>query len=323
MSKINNQKILKDMEQQKQYTSNSDNTFINNQVIRSISKIIKSEKTQDGEGVTLNRSFPNNYISEFDPFLLLDEMGPMYIKPGMQKGFPNHPHRGFETVTYLLEGKFEHKDSQGHAGTISAGDVQWMTAGSGVIHSEMPEKEFSKNGGKLHGFQLWVNIPKNNKMMKPRYQEIPQSKIPTGTTKDGNVTVKVIAGESLGAKAVIDTITPIMYLHFKLKPGSRIVQPVSEDYSVFAYVIKGKGIFEQRSNDKVNQIIDKGNLVIFDKDGKQVYVRSVEDSKDPLELLLIGGIALGEPIARYGPFVMNTQQEIYQALEDYRCGRLG
>jgi len=323
MSKINNQKILKDMEQQKQYTSNSDNTFINNQVIRSISKIIKSEKTQDGEGVTLNRSFPNNYISEFDPFLLLDEMGPMDIKPGMQKGFPNHPHRGFETVTYLLEGKFEHKDSQGHAGTISAGDVQWMTAGSGVIHSEMPEKEFSKNGGKLHGFQLWVNIPKNNKMMKPRYQEIPQSKIPTGTTKDGNVTVKVIAGESLGAKAVIDTITPIMYLHFKLEPGSRIVQPVSEDYSVFAYVIKGKGIFEQRSNDKVNRIIDKGNMVIFDKDGKQVYVRSVEDSKDPLELLLIGGIALGEPIARYGPFVMNTQQEIYQALEDYRSGRLG
>jgi len=218
MSKINNQKIIKNMELQKE-----DNNFINNKSTRSVLRIVKSETTQDGEGVTLNRSFPNNYISEFDPFLLLDEMGPMDIKPGKQKGFPDHPHRGFETVTYLLEGKFEHKDSQGHAGIISAGDVQWMTAGSGVIHSEMPEKEFSKNGGKLHGFQLWVNLPKSNKMMKPRYQEISQSKIPIGTTKDGNVAVKVIAGESLGAKAVIDTITPIIYLHFKLELGARII----------------------------------------------------------------------------------------------------
>ncbi|MGZ8887363.1 MAG: pirin family protein, partial [Nitrososphaeraceae archaeon] len=221
-------------------TLDADNS-VNNKSIRSVLRTIKSETTQDGEGVTLNRSFPNKFISEFDPFLLLDEMGPVDIKPGKQKGFPDHPHRGFETVTYLLEGKFEHKDSQGHAGIINCGDVQWMTAGSGVIHSEMPEKEFSKNGGKLHGFQLWVNLPKSNKMMKPQYQEIPQSKIPTGTTKDGNLTVKVIAGESLGAKAVIDTITPIMYLHFKLEPGARIIQPVPKEYNLFAYVIKGKG----------------------------------------------------------------------------------
>ncbi|MGZ5500980.1 MAG: pirin family protein, partial [Nitrososphaeraceae archaeon] len=240
-------------------TLDADNS-VNNKSIRSVLRTIKSETTQDGEGVTLNRSFPNKFISEFDPFLLLDEMGPVDIKPGKQKGFPDHPHRGFETVTYLLEGKFEHKDSQGHAGTISAGDVRWMTAGSGVIHSEMPEKEFSKNGGRLHGFQLWVNLPKSNKMMKPQYQEIPQSKIPTGTTKDGNLTVKVIAGESLGAKAVIDTITPIMYLHFKLEPGARIIQPVPKEYNLFAYVIKGKGVFEQSNN---NKTAEKGNLVIF------------------------------------------------------------
>ena len=317
MSKINNQKIIKDMEQQKE-----DNNFMNNKSIRSVLQIIKSETTQDGEGVTLNRSFPNSYISEFDPFLLLDEMGPMDVKPGKQKGFPDHPHRGFETVTYLLNGKFEHKDSQDHAGTISAGDVQWMTAGSGVIHSEMPEKEFSKNGGKLHGFQLWVNLPKSNKMMKPRYQEIPQSKIPSGTTKEsGNVSVKVIAGESLGAKAVINTITPIMYLHFKLEPGARITQPVPEEYNAFAYVIKGKALFEQSNNS--NKIIERENLVIFDKDGKEVYIQAAKESKDLLELLLIGGIPLREPIARYGPFVMNTQQEIYQAIEDYRGGKLG
>ena len=319
MSKVNSQNIIKDMEQQA-VTLDSDNS-VNNKSIRSVLRIIKSETTQDGEGVILNRSFPNRFISEFDPFLLLDEIGPTDIKPGKQKGFPNHPHRGFETVTYLLEGKFEHKDSQGHIGTISAGDVQWMTAGSGVIHSEMPEKEFSKNGGKLHGFQLWVNLPKSNKMMKPRYQEISQSKIPTGTTENGNVTVKVIAGESLGAKAVIDTITPIMYLHFKLEPGSRIIQPIPEKYNVFAYVIKGKGVFQQNTNN--NRIVEKGNLVIFEKDGKAVYIQTIEDSQMPLELLLIGGIPLREPIARYGPFVMNTQKEIYQAIEDYRNGKLG
>ncbi|HZL22874.1 MAG TPA: pirin family protein [Nitrososphaeraceae archaeon] len=317
MSKINNTKTIKDMKRQKAIPLDSDNSY--NNFIRSVSKIIKSEATQDGEGVTLNRSFPNQYISEFDPFLLLDEIGPINIKPGKQKGFPDHPHRGFETVTYLLEGKFEHKDSQGHAGIINSGDVQWMTAGSGVIHSEMPEKEFSKNGGKLHGFQLWVNLPKSSKLMKPRYQEILQSKIPIGTTKDDNITVKVIAGESLGAKAIINTITPIMYLHFKLEPGSRIVQPVPKEYNVFAYVIQGKGVFEPSYSNKV----ERGNLVIFDTDGNEVYIRAAEDSKIRFEVLLIGGVPLLEPITRYGPFVMNTQQEIYQAIEDYRNGKFG
>ena len=322
MSKINNTKTIKDMKRQKAIPLESDNSY--NNFIRSVSKIIKSEATQDGEGVTLNRSFPNQYISEFDPFLLLDEIGPINIKPGKQNGFPDHPHRGFETVTYLLEGKFEHKDSQGHAGIINSGDVQWMTAGSGVIHSEMPEKEFSKYGGKLHGFQLWINLPKSNKMMKPRYQEIPQSKIPTGTSENGNVIVKLIAGEALGSKAVIDTITPIMYMHFKLESGSSIVQPIPKEYNVFAYVIKGKGIFERsNNNNNNNKIIERGNLVIFDKDGKEVYIKATEDSKIPLEVLLIGGIPIRESIARYGPFVMNTQQEIYQAIEDYRNGKLG
>lgn len=305
------------MKRQKAIPLESDNSY--NNFIRSVSKIIKSEVTQDGEGVTLNRSFPNQYISEFDPFLLLDEIGPINIKPGKQKGFPDHPHRGFETVTYLLEGKFEHKDSQGHAGIINSGDVQWMTAGSGVIHSEMPEKEFSKNGGKLHGFQLWVNLPKSSKMMKPRYQEILQSKIPTGTTKDDNITVKVIAGESLGAKAIINTIIPIMYLHFKLEPGFRIVQPIPKEYNVFAYVIQGKGVFDPSDSNKV----ERGNLVIFDTDGNEVYIQAVEDSKIPFEVLLIGGVPIREPITRYGPFVMNTQQEIYKAIEDYRNGKFG
>src|SRR5918993_2195893 len=220
MSKFNNKKIIKEMEQEA--VPLDKDSPVNNKSIRSILRIVKSETTQDGEGVALNRSFPNNFVSEFDPFLLLDEMGPMDIKPGKQKGFPDHPHRGFETVTYLLEGKFEHKDSQGHAGTISAGDVQWMTAGSGVIHSEMPEKEFSKNGGRLHGFQLWVNLRKTDKWIKPDYQDVPSTRIPQVSTPDGKVSARVIAGNYLDAKAVINTITPIMYLHFKLEPGVRI-----------------------------------------------------------------------------------------------------
>jgi quercetin 2,3-dioxygenase len=314
MTKITREEIIEYPEQKK-----VSNDYMYNTSTRSVLHVIRSESTQDGEGVRLNRSFPNNYVSEIDPFLLLDEMGPMDIRPGGQKGFPNHPHRGFETVTYLIEGKFEHEDSHGHAGTISAGDIQWMTAGSGVIHSEMPEKEFSRNGGRLHGFQLWVNLPKGNKMMEPRYQDIPSSKIPTVTTKDGKITVKIIAGESLGAKAVINTITPIMYLHFKLKPDARITQPVPKEFNTFTYVFRGEGLFGQRNN----KIVERGNLVVFDNDGKDVYIQSTNASKEPFELLLIGGVPLREPIARYGPFVMNTQQEIVQAIEDYRNGRLG
>jgi len=328
MSEIKYTKIIKDIkpeqknEHEQTRSSNSDNLNTHHSSIRSVSRIIKSETTNDGEDVKLNRSFPNNVISEFDPFLLLDEIGPIDTQPGKQKGFPDHPHRGFETVTYLLEGKFEHKDSQGHTGVINGGDVQWMTAGSGLIHSEMPEKEFSKNGGKLHGFQLWINLPKKNKMMKPRYQEIPQTKIPVVSTENGNIYVKVIAGESLGAKAVIDTITPIIYLHLKLEPGSNILQPVPQNYNVFAYIFRGTAEFDH-SNDGGNTIFGKGNLVIFNKDGKDVYIHASNVSKDSLELLLIGGIPLNEPVARYGPFVMNTQQEIYQAIDDYRNGKLG
>lgn len=290
-----------------------------NEPIRSVSRIIKSEATSDGEGVKLNRSFPNRFISELDPFLLLDEMGPTEIKPGNGKGFPHHPHRGFETVTYLLDGRFQHEDSQGHRGIINAGDVQWMTAGSGVIHSELPEKEFAKKGGKLHGFQLWVNLPKSDKMMKPRYQEISRLKIPTIRTKDGKVIVKIIAGESLGAKAVIDTIIPIIYLHFRLEPGSQMKQAVPTEFNAFAYIIKGNAIFTKTGNN----IIKEGHLVIFENDGNEVYFQAGTESKEPLELLLIGGRPLREPVVRYGPFVMNTQQEIFQAIEDYRNGKIG
>jgi redox-sensitive bicupin YhaK (pirin superfamily) len=277
---------------------------------RSVNRIIDSKETMEGEGLLVHRSFPNGALSQLDPFLLLDEMGPGDLAPGGVGGVPDHPHRGFETITYLLEGAFQHRDSSGRSGRIGAGDVQWMTTGSGVVHSEMPEKEFARAGGRLHGFQLWVNLPRRDKMMQPRYQEVPAEKIPVA--QKGGVTVRVIAGESLGAKAVIDTRTPIMYLHFTLKAGTKVSQPVPPGYNVFAYIVEGDGTFGGREG-------KRGQMAVFAKDGDAVSIEARSD----MSLLLIGGLPLGELVARYGPFVMNTQDEIYQAIEDYRAGRMG
>src|ERR1700704_64321 len=204
---------------------------------RTVAGIVNSIETLEGGGFLVRRPFPKASFSEFDPFLLLDEMGPIERAPGEAKGAPDHPHRGFETVTYLLSGDMEHKDSRGHAGRLRAGDVQWMTAGAGVIHAEMPSREFARDGGRMHGFQLWVNLPQRDKMMNPRYQEIPNSQIPKATSADGLVKVSVIAGEAMGETAVIETRTPMIYLHYKIKPGGAATQQVPRDYNTFAYVV--------------------------------------------------------------------------------------
>jgi hypothetical protein len=280
--------------------------------------VVTGVETLEGEGFLVRRPFPTYALQDFDPFLLLDEMGPKDLAPGEAKGASDHPHRGFETVTYMLAGRMEHKDSQGHAGKLTPGDVQWMTAGAGVIHSEMPEREFARGGGRLHGFQLWVNLPRRDKMMRPRYQEIPAGKIPSARTDDGLVSVKVIAGEALGARAAIETRTPITYLHFTLRPGGRVTQPVPAGYNAFAYVFEGEGRFGEEG-----ERATRGQMVMFARDGDAVTIENGDDAGAPLGLLLIAGAPLGEPVARYGPFVMNTQEEIYQAVEDYRSGRMG
>lgn len=285
---------------------------------RKISQIIDAKTTTEGEGFTVHRVFPNQGLREFDPFLLLDEMGPIDLSPGQAKGAPDHPHRGFETVTYVIEGAFEHKDSQGNKGKLFSGDVQWMTAGSGVIHSEMPEEEFTKNGGRLHGFQLWVNLPKKDKMIKPRYQDISSKKIPIVLSEDEKVTIKIIAGQSMGKNAMIDTKIPILYLHLSMKPGSKFVQEIPSDYNAFVYVARGKGLFGEEK-----KIAKKEQAVFFERDGSEIIVFSPDDSEDPLEILLFGGPPIGDPIVRYGPFVMNTEEEIQQAMNDYRNGKMG
>lgn len=285
---------------------------------RTVAGLVGSIETLEGAGFLVRRPFPKASFSEFDPFLLLDEMGPMTLAPGQAKGAPDHPHRGFETVTYLLSGQMEHKDSQGHSGKLSAGDVQWMTAGAGVVHSEMPSAEFQRTGGRLHGFQLWVNLPRQTKMMRPRYQEIPSASIPTARTKDGLVMVRVIAGEALGAQAVIETVTPIIYLHFTVRPGGRVAQSVPQEYNAFAYVVDGAGLFGAEGEQGTD-----GQMVLFAPDGDEVRIENPAHAESELDVLLIAGVPLNEPVARYGPFVMNTKEEIYQAVEDFKSGRMG
>ena len=285
---------------------------------RTVAGVVNSIETLEGGGFLVRRPFPKPSFSEFDPFLLLDEMGPVELAPGEAKGAPDHPHRGFETVTYLLSGDMEHKDSRGHAGRLRPGDVQWMTAGAGVIHSEMPAREFARNGGRMHGFQLWVNLPKRDKMTKPRYQEIPNSQIPKATSPDGLVMVSVIAGEAMGEKAVIETRTPIIYLHYRIKPGGVVNQKVPYDYNAFVYVVEGSGLFGAEGERGAD-----GQMIMFASDGNEVRIENSADSKATLEVLLIAGVPLNEPVARYGPFVMNTEAEIHQAFDDYRRGRMG
>jgi redox-sensitive bicupin YhaK (pirin superfamily) len=284
--------------------------------VRTVARVVDGAEMLEGEGFLVHRPFPSRALPQFDPFLLLDEMGPKVYGPGEAKGAPDHPHRGFETVTYMLEGAFEHKDSHGHQGRIGPGDVQWMTAGSGVVHSEMPEKEFRARGGTLHGLQLWVNLPRADKMMTPRYQEVPSARIPSAQTAYGKVSVRVIAGEALGARAVIETRIPILFLHFILQPGAEITQPVPATENAFAYVLKGEGSFGS-SGTRAGE----SRMVAFRRDGERVVAKNPAEA--PLEFLLLAGKPLDEPVARYGPFVMNTIEEVQQAFEDYRAGRFG
>jgi redox-sensitive bicupin YhaK (pirin superfamily) len=279
---------------------------------RSVAAIIHATPQIEGEGMTVTRPFPTEKLDHVDPFLLLDRMGPASHGLGEAKGAPDHPHRGFETVTYILEGAVEHEDSQGNRGRIGAGDVQWMTAGSGVIHSELPSEEIRQKGGRMHGFQLWVNLPRRDKMMNPRYQELRAGEIPSAKSADAKVTVTVIAGESLGVHASIDTRTPIMYLHVRLAPGAKFTQEIPDTYNAFAFLISGEATFDDRA-------AHENDMVLFARDGESVMI----EAENGAELLLIGGVPLNEPIARYGPFVMNTIGEIRQAIIDFQSGHFG
>ena len=276
---------------------------------RDINAIVPTRTVLEGGGFKVRRPAAMGRL--MSPFLLLDEMGPVHYGPGEAVGAPSHPHRGFETVTYLLSGGMKHADSAGNSGDLNPGDVQWMTAGRGVIHSELPQEHMMENGGLMHGFQIWVNLPAKDKMMEPRYQDIPSEDIPEVSNEDGTVWAKVIAGEALGVSAVIDTVIPITYIHLKLEKGASYSHACEQDHNVMLYVFGGSLTVEGRS-------LHDGSLGLLSP-GESVSIIAEDDGA---ELLILGGPELGEPIARYGPFVMNTRQEIHQAIEDYNNGTL-
>ena len=281
---------------------------------RTIARVIPSVHTLEGGGVQIHRAFPIPQIEDIDPFLLLDRMGPIDYRPGDSIGFPDHPHRGFETVTYLLSGQMQHKDSFGNSGLLNPGDVQWMTAGSGLVHSEMPGTDLVRKGGRLEGFQLWVNLPRRDKMTAPHYQELKAAQIPEAI-EDG-VRVKVVAGESLGIRGPIQSRTPILYLHVTLGAGATFSQRVPANFNAFAYVVRGEVKFEGDS-----RVQPADRLVVYAHDGDTISMTNT--SSHPASLLLVAGEPLGEPVARHGPFVMNTRQELVEAFEDYRSGKMG
>ena len=284
-------------------------------MLRTIKQVIKARRQTEGGGFQIRRPLPSPGVRYIDPILLVDEMGPADYQPGEAIGAPDHPHRGFETVTYMLAGEFEHRDSAGHDGRLQPGDVQWMTAGRGVVHSEMPSARIMEQGGRVHGFQIWINLPSRLKMTEPRYQEVAASKIPEANSEDGLARVRVIAGEALGVAACIDTHTPIVYQHWILQPGADVEQPLPEDHNALLYVFSGE------LNSAGTPLAD-GEMGVFDK-GDRANLTVAETASEPAQALLLGGIPIGEPVVQHGPFVMNTREEIGQAIEDYQQGKMG
>jgi len=282
--------------------------------IRAVGRSIPTVRATEGGGFPVRRPFPVQGLSHVDPFMLLDEMGPVDWPPGKALGAPWHPHRGFETVTYLLEGAMEHEDSRGNVARLNPGGVQWMTAGAGIVHSELPEKKYKAKGGVMHGFQLWVNLPAAQKMIQPRYQDIPAGKLPTWTRPDGGVTVRVIAGEAQGMKAAAQTHTSITYLHVTVQPGAEHILPLPKHEDISIFLFKNGARFE-----RFGEVYPEGRYLTFGV-GEAVWIQAEEK---PVDMLVLGAVPIGEPVARWGPFVMNYDWEIKQAIEDYRAGRLG
>jgi redox-sensitive bicupin YhaK (pirin superfamily) len=275
--------------------------------------IFKVHQMEEGAGFQVQRPFPVPGLSHLDPFLLFDEMGPQTYAPGQAKGAPDHPHRGFETVTYMLEGEFEHEDSAGNRGTLASGDVQWMTAGVGIIHSEMPSQRILREGGKVHGVQLWVNLPASTKMSQPRYQELKAAAIPEVLLPDAAGRLRVIAGEANGARALVNTQVPISYIDFQLNPGARSVIALQAGLRTLLYPLNGHARVGDES-------LEHGVMAMLSEREAQLEIAA---GADGFRALLLQGQPLNEPVVRYGPFVMNTREEVYQAVEDYQNGRMG
>jgi redox-sensitive bicupin YhaK (pirin superfamily) len=274
----------------------------------------------EGEGFPVRRAFAGVDLAELDPFIHMDQMGEVEYAPGEPKGTPWHPHRGFETVTYMLDGIFEHQDSNGGGGVITNGDTQWMTAGAGILHIEKPPEHLVLSGGLFHGVQLWVNLPSAEKWAPARYQDLRGNQVELLASPDAGALVRVIAGDLAGRHGPGSTHTPITYAHATIAPGARLEVPWDPAFNALAYVLAGEGTVgaERRP-------IGTGQLALFGPgDALTLEASSSQEGRAPaLEVLLLGGRPIGEPVAWYGPFVMNTRAELVQAFDDYQAGKLG
>ena len=274
----------------------------------------------EGEGFPVRRAFAGVSMRDLDPFIHMDQMGEVDYAPGEPRGTSWHPHRGFETVTYIIDGTFDHQDSHGGGGTITDGDTQWMTAGSGLLHIEAPPEHLVVSGGLFHGVQLWVNLPAAKKFSPPRYQDIRARQAALLSSHDGGALVRVIAGDVGGHAGPGSTHTPITLVHATLTPGAELTLPWQPSFNALVYALAGRGSAGPDAHP-----IHTGQLAVFGA-GDTITVRAGErqDSNTPnLELFLLGGAPIREPVAHYGPFVMNTRDEVIQAIEDFQAGRLG
>jgi redox-sensitive bicupin YhaK (pirin superfamily) len=288
---------------------------------RPVQRIVTAIRTLEGEGFEVRRPFPGAVdFVEADPFLLLDHMGGAELAPYEAKGAPDHPHRGFETVTYMLDGELEHRDSTGSGGIIFGGDTQWMTAGAGIVHSEMPTHDVYVKGGMMHGVQLWVNLPRSDKLITPRYQDLTGDRLTLLSSHDGASLIRLIAGGLGGHEGPGRTFTPIAYAHVSVAPGAELRLPWRRDFNAMVYVLLGDGFVGMEAVP-----LGEGQLALFGP-GEAIVMRAKDRqplAARALELLLLGGKPIREPIAHYGPFVMNTREEILQAIEDFQTGRMG
>jgi hypothetical protein len=287
---------------------------------RSVKLITTAPRGLEGEGFPVRRAFAGIELKDLDPFVHMDQMGEIDYGPGEPKGTPWHPHRGFETVTYMMEGTFLHQDSIGGGGVIENGATQWMTAGAGILHIERPPDALIDSGGLFHGVQLWVNLPARLKMTNPRYQDIGAQAVTLLTNENGDAIIRVIAGSLGEVNGPGSTHTPITLLHVSLLPGGQLILPWNRQYNALTYVLAGEGTVGLD-----HRPIGEGQMAVHeDGDFLVLSSKSSQDSRTrAFEVLILGGEPIGEPVATYGPFVMNTRAELQQAFDDYEAGRLG
>jgi redox-sensitive bicupin YhaK (pirin superfamily) len=289
-------------------------------VARPVVSVTTAPSGFEGEGFPVRRAFAGVDRRYLDPFIHMDQMGEVEYAPGEPKGTPWHPHRGFETVTYIIDGTFVHQDSIGGGGLITNGDTQWMTAGGGILHIERPPEELVVTGGLFHGIQLWVNLPKADKMVAPRYQDIGRDSVVLLSSDDGGALYRVVAGEVGGHAGPGSTYSPMAMVHATLAPGAKAVLPWRPEFNALVYVLGGAGTVGTEGHP-----VHTGQLAVFgDGDTLTVTADAAQESRTPsLDVLILGGLPIREPVYAYGPFVMNTKEEVAQAFEDYQAGRLG